>query len=160
MVSLQVIRQSWSNGRYTCSGPPLMVSWWVKYLAKGPSPSSNNHPLKPFESWNAEDDYHFLYYRRPLISPYFPPICYAQIMVSLQVIRQSWSNGRYTCSGPPLMVSWLVKYLAKGPSPSSNNHPLKPFESWNAEDDYHFLYYRRPLISPYFPPICYEASFK
>ena len=33
--------QSWSNERYTCSGLPLMVSWWVQYLAKCPTPDFN-----------------------------------------------------------------------------------------------------------------------
>ena len=31
-----------SDGRYTCSSLPLIVSWWVLYLAKGPEDDSNN----------------------------------------------------------------------------------------------------------------------
>ena len=39
-----------SDGRYFCSGFPLMVSWWVQYLAKGPRPDFNNGPWDNLKS--------------------------------------------------------------------------------------------------------------
>ena len=36
----------------------------------------------------------------------------------------------------------------------------RPFQSWNAEENYHSLHYRRPFDFTIFPPKCYEASFK
>ena len=43
MAPLQVIPVL-SNGRYTFSGLPLMISSWVQYLAKGPGPDFNKGP--------------------------------------------------------------------------------------------------------------------
>ena len=69
------------------------------------------------------------------------------------------------------MVSWLVQYLSKDPGPNFNNGPgnnspeclfqfPRTFQFWNAEKDYHSLYYRRPFDFTIFPPKCYEASIK
>ena len=73
-----------------------MVSWWVQYLAKSLRPDFNNGPRdnldsgrilapafvrvqfkkrplpRPFQSCNAEEDYHSLHYRRPFDLTIFP----------------------------------------------------------------------------------------
>ena len=90
-----------SDGRYTCSSLPLMV-WWVPYLNKGRRPDFNNGLGGDSNSG-------------PILAPW-------------RLFESDLNNGPspshsnlvtdevYICSGPLLMVSWLLPYLAKGPT--------------------------------------------
>ena len=93
------------------------------------------------------------------------------------------SDGRYFCSGVPPMVSWWMHYLAKGPRPDFNNGPgdnsnsgsilatgvysspirimgLSPSHSYLGTLKITTAYtIAALLISLFFPPKCYEASF-
>ena len=106
--------QSWSNERYTCSGLPLMVSWWVQYQAKCPRPDFNSGPednlnsatfwppafirllfdlwpvARPFHSWNAEGC-HSLHYHRPVDFTIFQLKCSE---TSFEVNRQQPRSAR------------------------------------------------------------------
>ena len=97
-----------SDGRYFYSGLPLMVFWWGDIFSQGPRTDFNNGPgnnsnrgcilglWRLFESDSNDGP------PRPL---------------------QSCVRWKYFCSSVPLMVSWWVQYLAKGPRPDSSNGP-------------------------------------
>ena len=98
-----------SDGVYICSGLLLMVSWWVPYLIKSCRPDFNNGlggdsnsgpilgPRRLFES-NSNNG---------------PSPGHSNLV----------SDEVYICSSLPLMISWWLPSLAKGPTPDFNNGP-------------------------------------
>ena len=146
-----------------------MISWWVPYLAKGPRPDFNNCPWDNLNSGRI-----------------LAPSVYSnltKIMAPLQVIpvlvRWKMYLSRSLIWAPGGCSIW-----PRAPRPDFNNSPGDnsnsgrtlapdvysspiqkwpfpwPFQSWNAEEDYHSLYYHRPFDFTIFPSKCYEASFK
>ena len=90
-----------SDGVYICSRLLLMASWWVPYLPKGCRPDFNNGPggdsnccfvLSPRRLFESDSD-----------NGPFPR--HSNIV----------SDEVYICSSLPLMISWRLPYLAKGP---------------------------------------------
>ena len=101
--------QSWSAGRYFCSGVPPVVSRWVQYLVKDPRPDFINGPGIT-----------------RTVAAFWPTSVYSsptQIMAPLQVILilVKW---KIHYSGLSLILSWWVQHLAKGPRPDFNNGPV------------------------------------
>ena len=106
MAPHQAIPILGQNAKYACSGGPLMLFWWVQYLAKGPRPDLNDGPgdnsdsdciLPPWRLFESDSNNG----PRPF---------------------QSLSDGRYFFRSPTygLLVG---AYLAKGPTPDFNNCP-------------------------------------
>ena len=157
-----------SDGRYFSSGLPLMVSW-VQYLAKGPKPDFNDGPritrivaafLSPafFESDSNNGP-----------SPGHSNL--GQMEDTPVQVSHLWSpGGSNICpraSGLTLIMAQGITQIVAAFGPqrlfdsNSNNDPSpRPFQSWNAKEDYHSLYYGRPFDFTIFPPKCSEASFK
>ena len=122
-----------ADGRYTCSNLSLMV-WWMPYLNKHPRPDFNNGPRgdtnngcrvfqglfeylnkRPRPDFNNGQGGNFNSCRILVLQHFLndPSTGHSKL----------GSDGRYTCPGLPLTVSWWVPYPAKGPKPDFNKGP-------------------------------------
>ena len=86
-----------------------MISWWLPYLVKGPTPDFNNGP------GNHSNSGCTLALQRLFES---------DLNNGLSPSHSNLvSDGVYICSGLLLMVSWWMPYLPKGCRPDLNNGP-------------------------------------
>ena len=96
-----------SDEVYICSSFLLMISWWLPYLAKGPTPDFNYGPGNGSNSGCILASQRLI--ESDLNGGYSPS--HSNLL----------SDGVYICSGLLLMVSWWVPYLPKGCRPDFNN---------------------------------------
>ena len=92
---------------YICSGRLLMVSWWLPYLAKGPTPDFNSGPGNDSNIGCVLALQHL--FESSLTNS--PSPSHSNLV----------SDEVYICSGLLLMVSWWLPYLPKGCRPDFNN---------------------------------------
>ena len=97
-----------SDGRYTCSRLPLMISW-VSYLNKDCRPDFNNGLGGDSNSGLVLD-------------PWRLCECYSDNGPSLGHSNLV-SDEVYICASLLLMISWWLPYLAKGSMPDFNSCP-------------------------------------